>query len=72
MLEDIAILTGGQVVSEDIGIKLENVTINDLGQAKRVVSTRTTPPSLTAPATRTSWKGGSSRSGPDRGNHLRL
>ena len=36
MLEDIAILTGGQVISEDLGIKLENVTINDLGTAKRV------------------------------------
>ena len=36
MLEDIAILTGGQVVSEDIGIKLENVTIKMLGNAKKV------------------------------------
>ena len=37
MLEDIAILTGGQVVSEDLGIKLENVTVKMLGTAKRVV-----------------------------------
>ncbi len=37
MLEDIAILTGGQVVSEDLGIKLENVTLNMLGRAKKVV-----------------------------------
>ena len=36
MLEDIAILTGGQVISEDLGIKLENVTVDMLGQAKRV------------------------------------
>ncbi|PZN56273.1 MAG: chaperonin GroEL [Proteobacteria bacterium] len=36
MLEDIAILTGGQVISEDLGIKLENVTLNMLGKAKRV------------------------------------
>jgi chaperonin GroEL len=36
MLEDIAILTGGQVISEELGIKLENVTLNDLGTAKRV------------------------------------
>ncbi|HEX6409099.1 MAG TPA: chaperonin GroEL [Sphingomicrobium sp.] len=36
MLEDIAILTGGEVVSEDLGIKLESVTINMLGRAKRV------------------------------------
>jgi chaperonin GroEL len=34
MLEDIAILTGGQVVAEDLGIKLENVSLNDLGTAK--------------------------------------
>jgi chaperonin GroEL len=36
MLEDIAILTGGQVVSEDLGLKLENITLNDLGTAKRI------------------------------------
>jgi len=36
MLEDIAILTGGQVISEDLGLKLENVKVNDLGRAKRV------------------------------------
>jgi chaperonin GroEL len=36
MLEDIAILTGGQVVSEDLGIKLENLSVSDLGSAKRI------------------------------------
>jgi chaperonin GroEL len=36
MLEDIAILTGGQVISEDLGLKLENVSLNDLGRCKRV------------------------------------
>src|SRR5246127_1106610 len=36
MLEDIAILTGGQVISEDLGLKLENVKLTDLGRAKRV------------------------------------
>ena len=36
MLEDIAILTGGQVISEDLGIKLENVTLDMLGRAKQV------------------------------------
>ncbi len=36
MLEDIAILTGGRVISEDAGFKLENVTVSDLGRAKRV------------------------------------
>jgi chaperonin GroEL len=40
MLEDIAILTGGQVISEDLGIKLENVTIDMLGNAKRVNITK--------------------------------
>jgi chaperonin GroEL len=36
MLRDIAVLTGGQVISEDLGLKLENVTISDLGRAKTV------------------------------------
>jgi len=40
MLEDIAILTGGQVISEDLGIKLENVAITDLGTAKRITITK--------------------------------
>ena len=37
MLEDIAILTGGQLISEDLGIKLENVALNMLGRAKKVI-----------------------------------
>jgi len=37
MLEDIAILTGGQVVSEELGIKLESINVTDLGSAKRIV-----------------------------------
>ena len=36
MLEDIAILTGGKMISEDLGIKLENIKLNDLGRAKRI------------------------------------
>ncbi|PKN66632.1 MAG: chaperonin GroEL [Deltaproteobacteria bacterium HGW-Deltaproteobacteria-15] len=36
MLEDIAILTGGQVISEDLGIKLDKMTLNDLGTARRI------------------------------------
>ena len=36
-LEDIAVLTGGTVISEDVGFKLENATVNDLGRAKRIV-----------------------------------
>jgi chaperonin GroEL len=37
MLQDIAVLTGGQAISEDLGIKLDNVTINMLGRAKKVI-----------------------------------
>jgi chaperonin GroEL len=37
MLEDIAVLTGGRVITEDLGIKLENVQLEDLGRAKRIV-----------------------------------
>jgi chaperonin GroEL len=40
MLQDIAVLTGGQVISEDLGIKLENVALDMLGRAKKVVITK--------------------------------
>ena len=40
MLEDMAILTGGQVISEEVGRKLESVTVEDLGHARRIVSTK--------------------------------
>ena len=40
MLQDIAVLTRGQVISEDVGVKLENVTLNDLGRAQRVTITK--------------------------------
>src|SRR5208283_1019099 len=40
MLEDIAVLTGGQLISEDLGIKLENVTLDMLGKAKKVTITK--------------------------------
>ncbi|MFV9874900.1 MAG: chaperonin GroEL [Rickettsiales endosymbiont of Dermacentor nuttalli] len=40
MLEDIAILTGGQVISDELGLKLENVTLNMLGRAKRITITK--------------------------------
>ena len=42
MLEDIAILTGGKMISEDIGVKLDNVMLHDLGSAKKVVITKDT------------------------------
>jgi len=37
MLQDISVLTGGQVISEELGLKLENTVVNDLGRAKRIV-----------------------------------
>ncbi|MBN1232836.1 MAG: chaperonin GroEL [Candidatus Coatesbacteria bacterium] len=40
MLEDIAVLTGGQVISEEVGFKLENATLSDLGQAKSIKITK--------------------------------
>ncbi len=73
MLEDIAILTGGQVISEDLGIKLENVTLDMLGTAKRVRDRegkhhhrrRRRQEDATS-------KAAALRSGADRGDHLRL
>jgi chaperonin GroEL len=40
MLQDMAVLTGGQVISEDVGLKLENVTLDLLGQARKVIVTK--------------------------------
>lgn len=40
MLQDIAILTGGRVISEEVGLKLENAQLSDLGQAQRVIATK--------------------------------
>jgi chaperonin GroEL len=40
MLEDLAIVTGGQVISEDVGLKLENVTLEQLGEARKIISTK--------------------------------
>ncbi|MEE9293906.1 MAG: chaperonin GroEL, partial [Phycisphaerae bacterium] len=42
MLQDLAILTGGKLISEDLGIKLENVTLSDLGRARKIVITKDT------------------------------
>ena len=62
MLEDIAILTAGQLISEEIGIKLENVTLQQLGRAKRSASTRNRRRSSTAPAPRRTSRPASARS----------
>ncbi len=50
ILEDLAILTGGKVITEDLGIKLENVTLADLGTAKRVIVDKETRRSSKAAA----------------------
>ncbi len=42
MLQDIAALTGGKVITEDVGLKLENATLADLGRARKVVATKET------------------------------
>jgi len=46
MLQDIAIVTGGQVISEEMGMNLENVELEQLGRARRVVSTKEKRPLL--------------------------
>ena len=64
MLEDIAILTGGKAITEDLGIKLENIKLEDLGRPRRWSWTRTTRRSSRAPASRRRSRAASSRSGP--------
>ena len=72
MLEDIAVLTSGQVISEDLGIKLEMPTIDMLGLPRRCGWRRRTPPSSTAPAEEgNSWPHCSDQ-GADRRDHFRL
>jgi chaperonin GroEL len=63
MLEDIAALTAGQVISEDLGIKLENVTLDMLGGAKRVRIEKEKRRSSTAPARETTSSRAPTRSG---------
>ena len=62
MLEDIAILTQGQVISEDLGIKLENVTLDMLGRAKRVVIEKENTTIIDGAGPRTRSRAGSRRS----------
>jgi len=62
MLEDIAILTGGKMISEDMGYKLENVKIEDLGRAKKLPLIKTIQPLSMAPAKRPISKAVSNKS----------
>ena len=61
MLEDIAILTGGKVIAEEVGLTLEKVTLADLGRPSASKWARKTPPSSTAPAPLTTSKPASSK-----------
>ena len=56
MLGDIAVLTGGKVISEDLGIKLENVTLEDLGRAKRVTIDKETTTIVEGPGSKDAVK----------------
>jgi len=58
MLEDIAILTGGKAITEDLGIKLENIKIEDMGKAKKITIDKETPRSSKARARRRTSKAG--------------
>ena len=73
MLEDIAILTGGKAITEDLGIKLENIKLEDLGHAKKVVVDKDNT-TLVEGAGKTGADRGPNQaaSGPDRGDDLRL
>ena len=64
MLQDMAILTGGQVVTEEVGLKLENVGIDLLGRARKVVVTKDETTIVEGPATTRTSRAASTRSRP--------
>ena len=73
MLRDIAILTGGEVISEELGKKLENTTLDDLGRARRVVVEQGRDDHRRGPRLRGRDQGPDQPDqGPDRGDHLGL
>ena len=72
MLEDIAILTGGQLISEDLGIKLENVTTAMLGRAKKVVIEKEKTTIVDGAGKKGHRGARRPDQGADRGDHLRL
>ncbi len=73
MLKDIAILTGGTVIAEEIGLSLEKATLNDLGKAKKIVADKENTTIIDG-AGKSSRHQGAGRQHPpaDRGRHLRL
>ncbi len=73
MLEDIAILTGGQLISDDLGIKLENVTIDMLGRAKKLVIEKEKTTIVNGAGKKADIEARvQPDQGADRGNHLGL
>ncbi len=64
MLEDIAILTGGKMIAEDLGLKLENVTLADLGRAKRITVDKDNTTIIDGAGNRRTSRPGCSRSAP--------
>ena len=73
MLEDIAVLTGGRCITEDLGIKLENITIEDLGKAKRVTIDKENTTIVEGGGKQADIAGPREPDPPpDRGNHQRL
>jgi hypothetical protein len=73
MLEDIAILTGGTVISEDLGIKLENVKLEDLGRAKKITIDKDNTTIVEGAGKQVGHPGPRrDNPSPDRGDDLRL
>ena len=72
MLEDIAILTGGRSIADDLGIKLENLDVADLGKAKKVTIDKDTTTIIEGAGTRQSIEGRGSTLRADRGHDLGL
>ena len=73
MLKDIAVLTGGQAITEDLGIKLESVTLKDLGRAKRVTIDKDNTTIVDGAGKKAGHRGaGEADPRADRGHHLGL
>merc|ERR1711933_106988 len=72
MLEDIAILTGGRCITEDLGIKLENIDLSDLGEAKSVKIGKEDTTIVEGGGGRCHQRPGRPDPEADRGNHFRL
>ncbi len=73
MLQDMAILTGGQVIAEELGLKLENVALKDLGRAKKVVIDKDNTTIIDGAGSKKDIEGALQRDAQaDRGDHLRL